>query len=325
MSYNLTQGIYGAIIGFFLGVIFYNVLLPYLIKLKFGQQVRDDGPSSHLSKSGTPTMGGVIFLVSLLVTSMLFIKGSTDISAILFITIGYGIIGFLDDYIKVVKKRSLGLKPMQKILGQLIITTLFLLYLIQTKENLGEIFIPFGKGATLDLGILYYPFFYLVMVATVNSVNLTDGLDGLASGISILVTIFFGFSALVLGNDVFIVCWVLAGALSAFLLFNSNPAKIFMGDTGSLALGGFIAGIASILQMELFILIVGIVYAIEALSVIIQVLYFKKTGGKRIFKMAPFHHHLELSGYKEQKIVQTFYILTGIMCLIGFLAAQNIA
>ncbi len=324
MSFELTQGVYGAIIGFLLGVVFYNILLPYLIKLKFGQQVRDDGPQSHLSKSGTPTMGGVIFLTALLVGSLIFIKGNLDILALLFITIGYGIIGFIDDYIKVVKKRSLGLKPMQKIIGQLIITTIFLYYLISTKENLGSIYIPFGQGTTINLGLLYFPFFYIVMIATVNSVNLTDGLDGLASGVSILVSIFFGFASLNLGSSVYVACWVLAGSLSAFLLFNSNPAKIFMGDTGSLALGGFIAGVATMLGMELFIIIVGIVYVVESLSVIIQVAYFKKTGGKRIFKMAPFHHHLELSGYKEQKIVQTFYILTGIACLVGYLAAQNI-
>ncbi len=324
MSIGITQGIYGAIFGFLLGVIFYNVLFPYLIKLKFGQQVRDDGPRSHLSKSGTPTMGGVIFLSALFVGSLFFVKGNTDILALLFITIGYGIIGFIYDYIKVVKKRSLGLKPLQKIIGQLIITTIFLYYLISTNENIGYIYIPFGQGQMLNLGLFYFPFFYIVMIATVNSVNLTDGLDGLASGVSILVAIFFGYVALGLGNNVFVACWILAGALSAFLLFNSNPAKIFMGDTGSLSLGGFIAGVATMLGLELFILIVGVVYVVESLSVIIQVTYFKKTGGKRIFKMAPFHHHLELSGYKEQKIVQTFYILTGLACLIGYLAAQNI-
>lgn len=324
MSYELTQGIYGAIIGFLLGVVFYNILLPSLKKLKFGQQVRDDGPQSHLVKTGTPTMGGVIFLASLIVTTLIFAKENPDMLAILFITIGYGIIGFIDDYIKVVKKRSLGLKPKQKIIGQLIITTIFLYYLILTKQDLGLIYIPFAKGTVLNLRLLYYPFFYLVMIATVNSVNLTDGLDGLASGVSILVSIFFGFAALSLNNNIFISCWILAGALSAFLLFNSNPAKIFMGDTGSLALGGFIAGVASMLGLELFIVIVGIVYVVESLSVIIQVTYFKKTGGKRIFKMAPFHHHLELSGYKEQKIVQTFYIITGIACLVGYLAMNYI-
>ncbi len=324
MSADLTQGVYGAIIGFTLGILFYNILLPYLIRLKFGQEIRNDGPQSHLSKQGTPTMGGVIFLSTLIVTTLFFLNGDSDILAILLLTIGYGVIGFIDDYIKVVKKRSLGLKAMQKIVGQLIITTMFLYYLLVTKENLGAIYIPFGNGNVLDLGILYFPFFYIVMIGTVNSVNLTDGLDGLASGVSILVSIFFGFAALTLNSNLYIVCWILGGALSAFLLFNSNPAKIFMGDTGSLALGGFIAGVSITLGLELFILIVGIVYVVESLSVIIQVTYFKKTGGKRIFKMAPFHHHLELSGYKEQKIVQTFYILTGIACLFGYLAVQNI-
>ncbi len=325
MNDALTQGVYGAIMGFTLGILFYNILLPYLIRLKFGQEVRNDGPQSHLSKQGTPTMGGVIFLSTLIVTTLFFLNGNIDILAILFLTTGYGIIGFADDYIKVVKKRSLGLKAMQKIIGQLIITTIFLYYLLNTRDSLGTIYIPFGSGNTVDLGILYYPFVYIVMIGTVNSVNLTDGLDGLASGVSILVAIFFGFSALILGSQLYIVCWILAGALSAFLLFNSNPAKIFMGDTGSLALGGFISAVAIMLGLELFIIIVGIVYVVESLSVIIQVTYFKKTGGKRIFKMAPFHHHLELSGYKEQKIVQTFYILTAIACLIGYLAVQNIA
>lgn len=324
MEYNITQGVYGALIGFVSSVVLHNLLVPHLIKLKFGQQIRIDGPKSHLSKSGTPTMGGIIFLLGLFLTSLLFVKGDMDMVALLFITFGYGVIGFIDDYLKVVKKRSLGLRPMQKITGQLIITTIFLYYLVTTNSNLGSVYIPFGQSNTINLGFLYAPFFYIVMIGTVNSVNLTDGLDGLASGTTILVSIFFGFAALHLKNDIFILSWILAGGLSAFLLFNCNPAKIFMGDTGSLALGGFIAGITSMLHLELFILIVGIVYVIEALSVIIQVLYFKKTGGKRIFKMAPFHHHLELSGYKEQKIVQSFYVLTGLMCLIGYLGIQNI-
>ncbi len=324
MTYDITDGVYGAIAGFVACIVIYNLLAPYLIKLKLGQQVRDDGPKSHLNKSGTPTMGGVIFLSSLLIGSLMFLKNNMDISALLFITLSYGVIGFVDDYIKVVKKRSLGLKAKEKIIAQTLVTTIFLYYLVSTSSNLGIVYIPFGKGLSVKLGFLYIPFFYIMMVGTVNSVNLTDGLDGLASGTTILVTMFFGFSALYLKNDVFVISWVLSGSLAGFLLFNCNPAKIFMGDTGSLALGGFIAGITSILHLELFILIVGLVYVIETLSVIIQVGYFKLTKGKRVFKMAPYHHHLELKGHKEQKIVQSFYILTGMMCLVGYLAIQNI-
>ncbi|MFI3231223.1 MAG: phospho-N-acetylmuramoyl-pentapeptide-transferase, partial [bacterium] len=324
MNSDLYSAIYAILVAFIINIALCPVIIPFLTKLKFGQNVRDDGPKSHLVKSGTPTMGGVMILISLVVTSILFLNNNnnlnTDSLAVLFVTIGYAIIGFIDDYIKVVKKRSLGLKAMQKIIGQLIITCCFLYYLFEFK-NLGtDIFIPFSAGKTLDLGILFIPFFFIAMIGTVNGVNLTDGLDGLATGVTVLVVIFFLFMSLELNTNLTHILGAGVGALLGFLLFNTHPAKVFMGDTGSLALGGFVASIAMIMKMPLFIVIVGIIYVLESISVILQVGYFKMTNGKRLFKMAPLHHHYEQCGWKEVKVVSVFYIVTAIACLIGFLA-----
>lgn len=316
--FTINYGIWALLIAFVVSSILCPIGIPYLRKLKFGQNVRDDGPSSHLKKSGTPTMGGIMILVALVIGSLPFLQNNLDALAVLLVTIAYGMIGFLDDYIKSVKKRSLGLRAMEKIILQIIVTSLFLFYLISTDPNFSVIYIPFFHK-TLDLGIFFVLFYYIVMVGTVNSVNLTDGLDGLASGVTVLVCVFFAFAALSFGNGTFPIAGAAIGSLLGFLLFNSYPAKVFMGDTGSLALGGFVAAIALILNMPIYILIVGIVYVIEALSVMLQVGYFKISGGKRIFKMAPFHHHLELCGFSETQVVTIFYILTAIMCLIGFL------
>ncbi len=325
MGYSLEAAIYAVLIAFFVNVIISPFLIPVLTRLKIGQYERGEGEGvpSHIKKAGTPTMGGLIILLSMFASSVLFIKGNKDGLAVLLVTLGFGAIGFCDDYIKVVKKRSLGLNPMQKIVAQLFITILFALYILNLTDLGTEILIPFTNGLTLDLGILYVPFLVFVILGTVNSVNLTDGLDGLASGVTVIVSVFFAVTALVTGSGTVPISSAAIGSLMGFLLFNSYPAKIFMGDTGSLALGGFISAVAFILKMPIFIAIVGFIYLAEALSDIIQVAYFKQTG-KRFFKMAPIHHHFELSGWSETKVVTLFYVITAIACLIGFLAARNI-
>lgn len=324
MQFNLYSAIYAILIAFTINIFLCPLIIPFLTKLKFGQNVRDDGPKSHLIKSGTPTMGGIMILISLIISSIFFLKDNKDALAVLFVTIGYGIIGFIDDYIKVVKKRSLGLRAYQKIIGQLIITCIFLYYLYNFSNVGTDIYIPFTKGKTLDLGVLFIPFLFIVMVGTVNSVNLTDGLDGLASGVTVLVVIFFLFCALSVNDNLLPITGAAVGSLLGFLLFNTHPAKVFMGDTGSLALGGLVASIAIIMKMPLFIIIVGIIYVLEAMSVMLQVGYFKLTKGKRLFKMAPLHHHFEQCGWKEVKVVAIFYIITAIACLIGFLSTKNL-
>lgn len=310
---------YPVLIAFGINVILCPIFIPFLTRLKFGQYVREDGPKSHIKKAGTPTMGGIIILVSIIITSLIFAKSNPEIIPILFATVGFGIIGFLDDYIKVVMKRSLGLKPLQKILGQIIVTSVFGYYLLNFTDVGTSMIIPFSDGKSFELGILFVPFLLFVMIGTVNSVNLTDGLDGLASGITVLVATFFTVVAWGQNSEILPIAGAAVGSLLGFLLFNTYPAKVFMGDTGSLALGGFVAASAFMLNMPIFLLIVGLIYVCEALSVIIQVTYYKSTK-KRIFKMAPIHHHFELSGWKESKIVAVFSIITAILCIIALLA-----
>ncbi len=317
----LIKGIYTLIIAFVLCIFICPVLIPFLHRLKFGQTVRDDGPQTHLQKTGTPTMGGLSFLAAFAL-SAIFMTPNHETIAVILVTLGFGLIGFIDDYIKVVKKRSLGLKPMQKIIGQLIICALFMIYL--NKSGVGtEIYLPFTGGKTWDMGMLFIPFCIIAVLATVNGVNLTDGLDGLADGVTLIICVFFTMCAYAAGNGIVTAGGAMIGGLLAFLIFNAYPAKVFMGDTGSLALGGFVVACAFILKMPLFILIAGIIYVVETLSVAIQVTVYKKTK-KRVFKMAPLHHHFELSGWSETKVVTLFYIVTAIACLVAFLGAQNI-
>jgi len=329
--YSIENCIYAVIAAFFIGVIACHLLIPVLYKMKYGQTVRDDGPESHLKKSGTPTMGGIAILIAFAVVGVAFtfmesesMRTFWNSIAVVLMTLGFGIVGYIDDYIKVVKKRSLGLRAYQKILLQLIFTAIFAWYISHSyPEDFTKVYVPFAGGYMLDLGILYWPFLFVVMLGTVNGVNLTDGLDGLAGGVTMIVAVFFMIMSLVLGGNLSpAVSAAAAGALLAFLVFNAYPAKVFMGDTGSLGLGGFVASAALILKMPLFIVIVGIIYLCESLSVIIQVGYFKKTG-KRIFKMAPIHHHFELCGWSETKIVTVFYIITALMCMVGYLACKG--
>lgn len=324
----MEQAVYAIIISFVVGVILCPVIIPMLHRLKFGQNVRDDGPESHLLKQGTPTMGGIAVLIAFSVAAAFFMKGNQDGIAIFLVTICYGVIGFIDDYIKVVKKRSLGLRAIQKILLQLIVTGLFCWYMFQSGIGT-SVFIPFGKGEMIDLGILFVPFLFVTILGTVNGVNLTDGLDGLAGGVTLIVAMFFAIIAWASDSMVSPICGAIVGALLAFLIFNSYPAKVFMGDTGSLALGGFVAATAFVLKMPIFILIVGFIYLLESLSTMLQVGYFKLTKrkygtGKRIFKMAPYHHHLEECGWRETKVVTLFYVATAMLCLIGFLGCKSI-
>jgi len=308
------------LIAFALSVILGPVVIPILRKLKMGQTEREEGVQSHLKKAGTPTMGGVIILASIVLTSLFYIKDYPTIIPVLFVTVGFGLIGFLDDYLKVVMKRSDGLFPMQKMGLQILVTGVFAFYLVKFTDVPMTMLIPFTDGKYLDLGILTIPMLFIVMLGTVNGVNFTDGLDGLASSVTVLVATFFTVVAIGTRSGVEPITCAVVGALLGFLLFNVYPASVFMGDTGSLALGGFVASTAYVLQMPLFIIIVGLIYLVEVLSVVIQVAYFKKTGGKRIFKMAPIHHHFELCGWSETKVVAVFSIITAILCLIALMA-----
>ena len=308
------------IIAFLISVVLGPVIIPFLRKLKFGQTVREEGPQSHLKKNGTPTMGGLIFLISVIVTSCIYVKDYPQIIPILFVTVGFGVIGFLDDYIKIVLKRSEGLTPSQKMFGQIVVTGVFAVYMYKFSGISMEMIVPFFKDVTLDLGFLTIPVMFLAIIGTVNGVNFTDGLDGLATSVTVMVAIFFGVVALGVGSGVWPIACAVIGALVGFLLFNVHPASVFMGDTGSLALGGFVAAIAYMLQMPIFILIVGLIYWIEIFSVIIQVGYFKISHGKRIFRMAPIHHHFELGGWSETKVVAVFTIVTAMLCLVGLMA-----
>ncbi len=308
------------IISFAISVILGPFVIPFLRRLKVGQTVREEGPQSHLKKSGTPTMGGIIILVSVVVTSLFYVKDYPKIIPILFLTLGFGLIGFLDDYIKVVLKRSMGLRAWQKMLLQIVVTGVFAYYMVNYTDVPLTMKIPFWSGHYLDLGVFAVPAMFFIVIATVNGTNFTDGLDGLASSVTVMVATFFSVIAIGTGSGIEPVTCAVVGALLGFLLFNVHPASVFMGDTGSLALGGFVAATAYMMQMPLFIAIIGLVYAIEVLSVILQVSYFKLTGGKRIFKMAPIHHHFELCGWSETKVVAVFSIATAILCLIAYMA-----
>lgn len=308
------------IISFAVSALLGPIIIPFLRRLKVGQTERTEGPQTHLKKSGTPTMGGILFLASVTITSFFYMKDYPKILPVLFLTLGFGLIGFLDDYIKVVLKRSMGLSPMQKMAGQLVVTGVFAYYLVNYTDVSLAMRIPFLPGRFIDLGMFSIPFLFFVVIGTVNGTNFTDGLDGLASSVTIMVATFFAVVAIGTGSGIAPVTCAVIGALLGFLLFNVYPASVFMGDTGSLALGGFVAGTAYMLQMPIFILIVGFIYLVEVVSVILQVGYFKMSGGKRIFKMAPIHHHFELCGWSETRVVAVFSIVTAILCLIALLA-----
>ncbi len=307
------------VISFAISVVLGPFIIPLLRRLKVGQTVRDEGPQTHLKKSGTPTMGGILILISIVATSALYLKDYPKIMPILFATLGFGLIGFLDDYIKVVLKRSMGLRAWQKMLGQILVTGVFAYYMVRYTDVSFAMKIPFMSGKYLDFGMFNIPVLFFIVIATVNGANFTDGLDGLASSVTVMIATFFTAVAVGTASGIEPVTCAVVGALLGFLLFNVYPASVFMGDTGSLALGGFVAAAAYMLQMPLFIPIVALIYAAEVISVIIQVSYFKISGGKRFFKMAPIHHHFELCGWSETRVVTVFTIVTALLCLVALL------
>ena len=307
------------LISFAVSLVLGPVVIPFLRKLKMKQTERAEGVQSHLKKAGTPTMGGIIILASVIITSLFYVRDYPAIIPVLFLTVAFGLIGFLDDNLKVVLKRSDGLLPMQKMALQIVVTAIFAYYIVEVADIPLTMLVPFSGGYYLDIGWAAVPVLFFAVIGTVNGTNFTDGLDGLASSVTVLVATFFTVVAIGTKSGVEPVSCAVVGALLGFLLFNVYPASVFMGDTGSLALGGFVAGTAYMMQMPLFIIIVGFIYLVEVASVIIQVTYFKKTGGKRIFKMAPIHHHFELCGWSETRVVAVFSIITALLCLIALM------
>ena len=316
MTYEIVIPV---IIAFAISALLGPVVIPFLRKLKVGQTERKE-LESHLKKNGTPTMGGIMILASIIITSLFYVKDYPKIIPILFMTVGFGVIGFLDDYLKVVLRRSDGLLAWQKMILQIIVTGVFAVYMVKYSGVALTMLIPFSGGKYLDLGWLAIPVLFFAVVGTVNGTNFTDGLDGLASSVTIMVATFFSVVAIGTNAGIAPITCAVVGALLGFLLFNVYPASVFMGDTGSLALGGFVVSTAYMMQMPLFILLIGLIYLVEVLSVMIQVTYFKATHGKRIFKMAPIHHHFELCGWSETRVVAVFSVITAVMCLIALLA-----
>ena len=309
------------LISFIISVIITKVEIPVL-KRKAGQNIREDGPQSHLSKAGTPSMGGIAIIIAASLTTIgAAVMGKIDglgCAIILLVFVGFGLIGFFDDYLKVIKKNNLGLRAYQKFGLQTILSVLLAVYLANYTEGSTSVYIPFAD-IYVNFGIWYIPFVVFVVLAMTNAVNLTDGLDGLASGVTAFISLFFavaGFTYGIVTGAYF--CSAMCGACLGFLVFNRNPAKVFMGDTGSLALGGGLAAAAILMKLELLLPIVGLLYVIEALSVVLQVGYFKISGGKRIFKMAPIHHHFEKCGFSEVQVVAGFWIFAVLCCVAGF-------
>ena len=317
---NLFVTVLPAFASFILSAVLCPLLIPFLKKLKFGQQVREEGNPDHLKKQGTPTMGGIAFLAAVTVTCVIFAFFRSDIFPVLLLTLGFAVTGFIDDYIKVVKKRSEGFKPWQKLLCQLVFSVIFIIWCMKKPEIGTDVILPFTHGKVWHMGWLYVPFALAAILGTDNGTNFTDGLDGLCASVTSVVAGVLSFIAVRAGSGTSVVSLAFLGALMGFLLSNAYPAKVFMGDTGSLAIGGFVAGTALMMKMGWFILIFGLVYLVEVLSVILQVGYFKLTHGKRIFKMAPIHHHFELSGYSETRIVALFTVVTVLLSILTVVA-----
>ena len=311
------------LVGFAVSAVSGRYLIPFLRRVKAGQTERTDGPQSHLSKTGTPNMGGIMILLGLaaacITACLLPGIGGSEVIPVLILAVGFGLVGFIDDYLKVVKKKSDGLSAKQKMALQIVIALLFAFYITKINAIPLTMKVPFVPGLYLDLKLLNIPAFLFISVATVNGTNFTDGVDGLASCVTVATALFFTIAAAFAGSGAAAAGGAMIGALLGFLIYNANPAKVFMGDTGSLALGGFVTAMAYLLQLPLFIPIVGFIYFIEVLSVIIQVAYFKKTHGKRIFRMAPIHHHFELGGWSEVKVVAIFTIVTVILSTAALL------
>lgn len=291
-------------------------LIPFLHRLKFGQSIRECGPANHLKKSGTPTMGGIMMLVAIALSLAIWGDMTPTVIIAVVLTLGHAVIGFVDDYIKVVMKRNLGLTAVQKLAMQFVLAGAYVYY-AEVHGGNQSLWLP-GIDISIDLGLGYYVLAFLLLVGTTNAVNLTDGLDGLASCVSVPVTLVFAAIAYLGGSaDLSGFALTMTGACLGFLVFNHYPAKVFMGDTGSLALGGGVAALALLTKTELLLILLGGIYVIEAASVIIQVTYFRLSGGKRIFRMSPIHHHFELGGWKETEVVAVF---TAVSCLFSLLS-----
>ena len=320
LDVDLTAAVTTFLVGFLVSAVSGRYLIPFLRRLKAGQTERSDGPQSHLKKTGTPNMGGLMILLGVTLACFLPFRGQRNTIPVLILTIGFGLIGFADDYIKVVKKRSDGLLAWQKFLLQVLVSLLFAFYVQKIHYVPLTMKIPFMTGKVLNFGFLNIPIMVFIAVATVNVTNFTDGVDGLASCVTIAVAVFFVIAAAAAASGVILAGTAMIGALMGFLLYNAYPAKVFMGDTGSLALGGFVTGMAYMFQLPLFIPIVGFIYALEVISVIIQVLWFRHTGGKRFFRMAPIHHHFEMGGWSEVRVVAVFTIVTAVLGAVAILA-----
>ncbi|MDD4170673.1 MAG: phospho-N-acetylmuramoyl-pentapeptide-transferase [Syntrophomonas sp.] len=298
-------------------------MIPFLTRLKVGQSIREEGPRGHYAKAGTPTMGGVIIITAVMVASFLFAGSSKEVLTAVLVMIAFGGIGFWDDYIKVVLKRSMGLRAREKLVLQLLIGLIFGLLSVYYLGRGTEIIIPFS-GTIIDIGYLYVPFVVLVLISTANGANLTDGLDGLAAGVTFFIALAMGLVCIMTSHsNLLIFSSALGGACLGFLFFNRYPARVFMGDTGSMAIGGAVAAIAVISKAEIALIIIAGVYVIETLSVIIQVISFQMTR-RRVFLMAPLHHHFELKGWQETKVVHRFYLLSFLFVILGLIGFKNI-
>lgn len=323
LPFNVSLQVITFILTFVLALLIGPISISALRRLKVGQTVRDDGPSTHLKKQNTPTIGGIIFLIPALIMSLIFSRTYPEIIPMALVTLGFGSIGFLDDFIKVVKRRKDGLYAWQKTIGLFLVSFIYIIYVTFFTDLGTATVIPF-LGIEYELHpVVYMMFLFVVLYAATNSVNLTDGVDGLCAGVTLIVMVFFTVVAMTRNEWEYIkiFCSIIAGGCLGFLVFNIHPAKVFMGDTGSLALGGAVASAAIMMKMPMIIVIVGGIYVVESLSVILQVASFKLRG-KRVFKMAPIHHHFELLGWKETKVVSVFWLVTLVLCFIGMLALR---
>ena len=313
------------ITAFFLALITGVVLIPLLRILKFGQTVRDDGPKTHLIKQGTPTMGGFIFLIPLVIIGGYYAMNDRNMAALILTTLGFALVGFLDDYLIIKRKHKDGLTPKQKMFGLLIVSACFTAYVVTMTDAGEKTVIPFiGLDNPLNIPIvLFIPFCIFILLSYTNAVNLTDGLDGLAGSVTMIVLVFFTIVSMLNGewNPIKLFCAILAGGCLGFLAYNLYPAKVIMGNVGALALGGAVASVSILLQMPLVLVIAGMVYFFENISVILQVVWYKRTG-KRLFRMAPLHHHFELLGWKETRVVTVFLLSTVVFCSIAFFALR---
>lgn len=308
------------VIALVIGVVLTPVAIPVLRKLKFGQEVREEGPQAHLKKAGTPTMGGVVIVIAFLVGSLVFCGRSPHILPVVIFTFLFAVIGFLDDFLKIRKHESEGLKAWQKMGFQIIVMILIILYVVLFTDNGTSVIVPFY--GLVDFKGWFYPLAVFVILGTVNGANFTDGLDGLASSVTIVISACLTFVCAMIFPSLATPPLAMIGALVAFLIFNANPAKVFMGDTGSLALGGFVTIMALILKIPIFLILIAFIYLIEILSVILQVGYFKLTKGKRLFRMSPIHHHYELGGWSENKVVLVFSAVTFVLCIIAIIGLK---